>query len=100
MGKIINVFDVAVPEGNTVSDVFQSVMVAVKKLGGQTVTRPSPNTLVIESRAAGAFSWAALSRRQALTITVEERDGRLFLSAIGEGNTHLVNALERFIADF
>lgn len=111
MGKTISTFELPMPEGTKATDVFNSIMVGVNQKGGQTVTWPNPNTLVISRRAAGFLMvlacivlfpfglLALLARRtEVLTISAQERDGRLFVSALGEGDPFIITALNKFLA--
>jgi hypothetical protein len=108
----ITVFDLPVPDGAKASDVFERIMVGVNQRGGQTVTWPSPTTLVVTRRSAGCLIvlaciiffpiglLALLARKtETLTVRIEEREGRLWLSALGEGDPQIVAALKAFLAD-
>lgn len=95
-----------------VATLFQSVVVSVNQLGGHTVRRPSPNTLVISRKTTGLvgvlacvilfpFGFLALlpRRTKILTITVDKRDDGFEVSALGEGDPAIIGALERFLAE-
>jgi len=97
---------------DNVAKLFRSVTVSVYAAGGQTVQRPSPNTLVISSKRTGVLVVAVcillfplgllalLARRtERLTITVDERADGFEVSALGQGDPAIIAALETFLAE-
>jgi hypothetical protein len=95
-----------------VADLFEGVMIGADRVGGQTVTRPSPNTLIISRKRTGHLVvlacltlfpiglLALLTRRtETLTIRVDERHDGFEVSALGEGDPAIMGALERFLAE-
>jgi hypothetical protein len=97
---------------DTLVDLFESVVLSAEQVGGQTVNRPSPNTLVISRKRTGFLVvfvcltlfpiglLALLARRtETLTITVDERHDGFEVSALGEGDPAIMGGLERFLAE-
>ena len=109
MGQSVSIFETPV-EGERVARVLEQVMECVNRVGGQTVTRPTPNTLVISRKSTGCLILlvcvvlfpigllALLARKnEVLTITVEEQDGKLVASAVGEADPKIASWVEAFL---
>ncbi len=110
MSATISIFDRPAPAGFRPAQVFESVLIGVNQRGGQTVNRPDTNTLVISRRHATLLIilccvvlfpiglLALLGRRtEVITVTTEERDDGVVVSAVGEGDKLIVGALETFL---
>jgi hypothetical protein len=108
MGEALNILNAHVEVER--DEFIQQVASAATAISGQSVTRPRPDTVVITRKHADALIVALCillfpigllallwRKTETLTVTVEEKEGDLIASAIGQGDPHPVFRLRMLL---